>query len=897
MPNRSEQQNRIKRAATRFMQSQKAQFEPRRRYSTAYVTSVNRDPVSDHVTGVRATIAGVTDQFVFTGYGSGVKAGDVLRVENRGSALAPDWTMIGKTSSAGGGDGIIDVDRILSTPTGLGLSSAIYSPSPNNLRASLAASWTQVADWESPSHYVVELRRDSNTAITSTQVDHEYGASPNTASVTWQDLEPNVAYSVRVRAAGYGNARSGWTAWSSQTTAVDTTAPDPITGEGSEVLAPGKVKLYWSASTAADLSHYEFDLSIDASTSLPTYPRNIGKQTSFIVDTVPGMGFYWRVRAVDTSGNAEAWSGVSWLGPVSSAEPATNYGVVFLNPYTELRSDMNNSQTTMTVARQLFGNDEFVALANEDGEVEIVITTSAGSGNQQSGYSYNITRNQGSVGDFGLTAPVAHGAAYTKAYRLGQTGYIAADTRSETGDGYPANPPYIDIHAFNSPFSSTWTDKTHAVRLGELAGIYDLDFGGWLTGYGLYSTNAYLKGTLALSAGSAASPSLVFVDENNTGFYWTEDVGNYSNRLHISLNGTESLNFNETSAGIHEVESPAHLRMQSTSDGNIYFYSDSNWLATFFSPFAGDRFAVKGPLDVQEGSVTSPHYSFSGDSDSGWYLASAGNVALSVGGVARITQSTTSLTVSEPIRGPLGDTGAPTYSFSGDTNTGIYGDGSGDVIIVADGSTALRTSPSWVRVYKDFELPDGSAAAPSIAYQLDTTTGLYRSGTNRLSVAAGGTQVAEFRYNSGNVRGEMVLNGDIGVISDNGDVIVDSLTGSVYIAGGTGFNYIEGDIRQQTNGSAASPSYTWSNDIDTGMYLSGTNHIGFATGGTRVFDIQDNVILSEVQHIFETWTRIYEDTAPASNPPVSSAYVYLDTADGAYKIRFDNGTIVTIASP
>lgn len=58
------------------------------------------------------------------------------------------------------------------------------------------------------------------------------------------------------------------------------------------------------------------------------------------------------------------------------------------------------------------------------------------------------------------------------------------------------NSPYIDI-SINT--STPWNGNTTKVRLGNLSGITDTDFGGALSGYGLYSENVYLKGELYAS--------------------------------------------------------------------------------------------------------------------------------------------------------------------------------------------------------------------------------------------------------------------------------------------------------------------------------------------------------------------------------------------------------------
>jgi hypothetical protein len=62
-----------------------------------------------------------------------------------------------------------------------------------------------------------------------------------------------------------------------------------------------------------------------------------------------------------------------------------------------------------------------------------------------------------------------------------------------------ADSPYIDIftHA-----GAPWSTITNKVRIGNLAGLTDSDFGGALSGYGLYTDNGYFKGRLALQVGS-----------------------------------------------------------------------------------------------------------------------------------------------------------------------------------------------------------------------------------------------------------------------------------------------------------------------------------------------------------------------------------------------------------
>ena len=61
--------------------------------------------------------------------------------------------------------------------------------------------------------------------------------------------------------------------------------------------------------------------------------------------------------------------------------------------------------------------------------------------------------------------------------------------------------PFIDI-VDNISYHSDWnTAGKIKARLGKLTGITDTDFGGALSGYGLYSHNVYLKGNIYATSG------------------------------------------------------------------------------------------------------------------------------------------------------------------------------------------------------------------------------------------------------------------------------------------------------------------------------------------------------------------------------------------------------------
>ena len=100
--------------------------------------------------------------------------------------------------------------------------------------------------------------------------------------------------------------------------------------------------------------------------------------------------------------------------------------------------------------------------------------------------------------------------------------------------------------------------------------------------------------------------------------------------------------------------------------------------------------------DVMEnagsGSLANCGIAFDGDPNTGLYRAGADQVAVVTGGTARLSATTTALTAALPVDHPLGTAGAPTVTFTGDLNTGIYSPGADQVAISTNGTGRLFVS-------------------------------------------------------------------------------------------------------------------------------------------------------------------------------------------------------------
>jgi hypothetical protein len=90
---------------------------------------------------------------------------------------------------------------------------------------------------------------------------------------------------------------------------------------------------------------------------------------------------------------------------------------------------------------------------------------------------------------------------------------------------------------------------------------------------------------------------------------------------------------------------------------------------------------------------------------------------------------------------PIGNVGAPGLAFSDDTDTGIYRLAVGDRIYMTAGAVNVCTfSPTWVTIYGPLYGAAGAAGAPSYSFSGDTDTGMWHPGADIVAISTGGTE-------------------------------------------------------------------------------------------------------------------------------------------------------------
>jgi len=116
------------------------------------------------------------------------------------------------------------------------------------------------------------------------------------------------------------------------------------------------------------------------------------------------------------------------------------------------------------------------------------------------------------------------------------------------------------------------------------------------------------------------------------------------------------------------------------------------------------------------------------------------------GGIIIGTGSLTSgalLDVNGKIYADDGTATSPGFSFRGDTNTGFSSTGD-NVRVVAGGVLSMSISQNSVTLNGTMRLKDGSAGAPALTFNLDADNGLYRSADNTWHAVSNGATVMTF---------------------------------------------------------------------------------------------------------------------------------------------------------
>ena len=104
---------------------------------------------------------------------------------------------------------------------------------------------------------------------------------------------------------------------------------------------------------------------------------------------------------------------------------------------------------------------------------------------------------------------------------------------------------------------------------------------------------------------------------------------------------------------------------------------------------------------------------------------------------------------ANPVSFANGSAASPSLNFSAQTSSGLYYAGSGVVGISTAGTERMRWSSSGIQYSVPMLAPSGTVSVPSYSFSSDSDTGVYLSATNELSITTNGTRRAYFTTSAG----------------------------------------------------------------------------------------------------------------------------------------------------
>src|SRR5690606_34369645 len=144
-----------------------------------------------------------------------------------------------------------------------------------------------------------------------------------------------------------------------------------------------------------------------------------------------------------------------------------------------------------------------------------------------------------------------------------------------------------------------------------------------------------------------------------------------------------------------------------------------------------------------------------------------------------------------------GTVSAPSIAFNNDADTGIYRIGDNNLGLAVNGTKAVDIDTTRTLFTSPLYVPDGKVTAPSITFVNDPDTGLYRYDTGIINYVSNGVS--------------KVLISDI------------YLNSSIPFIG--------------TMGSAAAPTFAWAADPSSGWYLNLASNPCLSVGSSKVIDV------------------------------------------------------------
>ena len=286
--------------------------------------------------------------------------------------------------------------------------------------------------------------------------------------------------------------------------------------------------------------------------------------------------------------------------------------------------------------------------------------------------------------------------------------------------------------------------------------------------------------------------------------------------------------------------------------GQMYFISNGT---SKFAITANGPTVTSGTLGIPDGAVGTPSLRFNNDAGTGIYSPGASQLGLAVGGNDLLTFTASVARFHQNIYAVNGTNSLPSIAFYNDPDTGMYRAATNTIGFATSGTAQWRINSSGslsveaTNTNGIIRVGQGSSSSPAITNATDSNTGFFWSGNNDVIYWSGGGTQGGYLTSLG----IQVVAGSAATPSYSFAAAGDTDTGMylsasnavgfsanselqgqfVYSSAGVGYLQLPNNhyFSAPTSNTASNPPYSFTGDPDTGMFLYGTNILGFATNG------------------------------------------------------------------
>jgi hypothetical protein len=261
---------------------------------------------------------------------------------------------------------------------------------------------------------------------------------------------------------------------------------------------------------------------------------------------------------------------------------------------------------------------------------------------------------------------------------------------------------------------------------------------------GVISTLAIADGTVSAPSISFLNDTDTGIYKDSSGINFGVDG---VRAFQILNNTTAGFNRSQRPLAIGEGDLTTCSLFQNTSTvgrGSGIFWDGTNGVRVNIASSNLTRLSIDGtaifsvPIRIPNGAVATPSICFSASLTTGIFSSASNTINIATNGVDRLNISTSAINASVPVLSSFGTNAAPSHSFVGRASQGMYSISASDLGFATGGILRLTVGTAAITPTLPTLAPLGTTGAPSYSFTGRTSTGMYSSAANTINFATNG---------------------------------------------------------------------------------------------------------------------------------------------------------------